>query len=443
MKKSMIMLLLSLNVSVAQNNTVYFEKNSDSLNTTTRMVLDSLIKQVKKENLIREIAIYGHTDTDASNSYNNKLAYKRAIQVREYLLNNGLKNKFYVFSKGENASVNNNSSEAEKAKNRRVEIITNFKNNNSIFQVLKTEKQKFIIQQHSDTTLVCKNGTKIYIPKNCFNISKETKEVVINIQEYTNKEQFIKGNLTTKTTDGNILESGGMIYIEALSNGKKISLQKGKNIEIEFSSRKENDNMEIFYGRKENNEIVWNQGNPNSSTNTFNYYVSWGIEGVYYDYKCTTPLSQDSILRVINENFKDISKTKYISYTASISNNMSHEKALISSKLGWINCDRFYRDSMPKTSIAIQYKGDFIPTVYLVFKDINAIMTFNSLENEKIFFNRIPIQKNVKVIAFYKGENDSTIKYAEKDFITKDYLLEKIDFKEITQIDLEKKLSSL
>jgi len=49
---------------------------------------------------------------------------------------------------------------------------------------------------------------------------------------------MILGGLST-TSNGKLLETGGMLYISATTNGEKCDLKKGKNIEIAFPKKKQ------------------------------------------------------------------------------------------------------------------------------------------------------------------------------------------------------------
>lgn len=431
---SSLFLLLVLNTGMGQNTFVYFEKNSDQLNANALCVLDSIVTVIKKQAIVNEIALYGHTDADASDTYNKALALRRAINVQQYLTDKGLKNRFYTFSKGEKMPAAENSNETEKAKNRRVEICRNFKSDNDITDVLKVEKQQFIIQNNRDTTLICKHGTKVSIPKYAFNTTKRNDIVTVNIQEFLDKSQFIQGNLTTKEANGNMLESRGMIYIEASCESKRLALKEGQNIAIDFKDRKDNDSTELFYGNKVNNEVVWQQNNAFIN----NKKIVWrNVNGIAIAVNGDHYYSKYPIIEVINYNTFSIPSTNSTgetSYSAS---------PIISGRLGWINCDRFYKDSMPKTNLVINYKGDFIPCVYIVFNDINSIMSYSAFQNNAMRFNNIPTEKNIKIIALYKNANSKDILYAEKNAVTQLDKSEYIEFKRISEEELYQKLKQL
>jgi chemotaxis protein MotB len=69
------------------------------------------------------LIVAGHTDSDGTYSYNQELSEKRAISVKDYLRQAGVRsNRISVMGFGETEPIASNSSERGKARNRRVEI---------------------------------------------------------------------------------------------------------------------------------------------------------------------------------------------------------------------------------------------------------------------------------------------------------------------------------
>jgi OmpA-OmpF porin, OOP family len=84
--------------------------------------MDDLVGKIGGINLEVIIAV-GHTDSDASDAYNQKLSVKRAEAVKAYLVSKGIAaNRVYTEGKGESQPVADNKTKEGKAKNRRVEI---------------------------------------------------------------------------------------------------------------------------------------------------------------------------------------------------------------------------------------------------------------------------------------------------------------------------------
>ncbi|OWU90544.1 energy transducer TonB [Flavobacterium sp. WLB] len=127
---------------------------------------------------------------------------------------------------------------------------------------LKNDKkpQYFLINNNKDTTIVCAEKTKITITANSFIISKTQKEVSgqikISVKEYYSISDILLGRLST-TSNGKLLETGGMLDINAVSGVEKCDLKKGKSIEIEMPKKKEKEGMQLFNGKRTNDQVNW------------------------------------------------------------------------------------------------------------------------------------------------------------------------------------------
>ncbi len=120
--------------------------------------------------------------------------------------------------------------------------------------------QFFFINNQKDTTIVCAEKTKITIKANSFVSLKTGNEVTgkikIAVKEYYSISDIILGGLST-TSNGKLLETGGMLYITATSNNEKCDLKKGKNIEIAFPKKGNKDGMQLFNGNWQKEQINW------------------------------------------------------------------------------------------------------------------------------------------------------------------------------------------
>jgi OOP family OmpA-OmpF porin len=100
----------------------FFDTDKSVLKKEAGAKLDDLVSKVKDINLEVIIAV-GHTDSDASDKYNQKLSVRRAEAVKKYLVSKGIEpNRVYTEGKGEKQPVADNKTKEGKAKNRRVEI---------------------------------------------------------------------------------------------------------------------------------------------------------------------------------------------------------------------------------------------------------------------------------------------------------------------------------
>jgi hypothetical protein len=127
---------------------------------------------------------------------------------------------------------------------------------------LKNDKkpQFFLINNTKDTTIVCAEKTKITIRANSFVNSKSknavTDKIKISVKEYYKISDILLGRLST-TSNGKLLETGGMLDVNAFSENEKCELKSGKAIEIAFPTKKEKEGMQLFSGNWKNGQINW------------------------------------------------------------------------------------------------------------------------------------------------------------------------------------------
>ncbi|HEU0302673.1 MAG TPA: OmpA family protein [Longimicrobium sp.] len=70
-----------------------------------------------------EVLIVGHTDSQGSDDYNMRLSFRRAESARQFLVGQGIEGgRIRVEGRGESEPVADNSTDAGRARNRRVEI---------------------------------------------------------------------------------------------------------------------------------------------------------------------------------------------------------------------------------------------------------------------------------------------------------------------------------
>jgi OmpA-OmpF porin, OOP family len=100
----------------------FFDVDKSVLKPEARAKLDDLVSKTAGINLEVIIAV-GHTDSDGSDAYNQKLSIRRSDAIKAYLVGKGVeKNRVYTEGKGEKQPVADNKTKEGKAKNRRVEI---------------------------------------------------------------------------------------------------------------------------------------------------------------------------------------------------------------------------------------------------------------------------------------------------------------------------------
>jgi outer membrane protein OmpA-like peptidoglycan-associated protein len=102
---------------------IEFETGSATIKPGSYKLLDEIFESaVVAEGL--KLGVYGHTDNQGSDEVNIPLSQKRAESVKSYLLKKGLKqNQIEAKGYGAEKPIADNSTEAGRSKNRRVEIV--------------------------------------------------------------------------------------------------------------------------------------------------------------------------------------------------------------------------------------------------------------------------------------------------------------------------------
>ncbi len=122
---------------------------------------------------------------------------------------------------------------------------------NNQFEKIDFPTTSFIINQTKDTTLFGPEGTRIFIGSKTFEFPNGTlakDSIRLDLKEFYKKSDIVLAELST-VSDSKLLETRGMIKIEASSNGEILSLKKGKEIVIHFPKKKFDftKKMNLFY----------------------------------------------------------------------------------------------------------------------------------------------------------------------------------------------------
>ena len=186
------------------------------------------------------IMLHGHTDADGSNAYNEQLSVNRVNEVKRIVAQICPKARIETKHYGEYQPINTNEDETAKTANRRVEI-------SYISDPLLSTKvpvQTFSIDNRSEQTITCKQGTQVVIPAGAF----ADANVSINVSEYYDLLQIFSANLSTKC-NGAPIETAGMIYITAEANGKNV--QPNKELTYKFPRSNQQQDFYLFEGKRD------------------------------------------------------------------------------------------------------------------------------------------------------------------------------------------------
>ncbi len=103
-------------------NDISFDTGSAAIQPSLQPVLDQFAQGLNNQpNML--VTIIGHTDSTGNDAINNPLSVNRAASARDYLVARGVwAQRMQIDGRGSREPIADNSSEAGRAKNRRIEI---------------------------------------------------------------------------------------------------------------------------------------------------------------------------------------------------------------------------------------------------------------------------------------------------------------------------------
>jgi TonB family protein len=144
---------------------------------------------------------------------------------------------------------------------------------NAIKQVmedLKTQPQKFVIDNSRPAEITGEEGTKLAFTPNSFissNGSEVSAPVTIELKECYNINAMLRENLLT-STDGGFSASRVMLCVNAFADGQPLQLKDGETINVHFPFYINNFSKSKLYHGNENADglIVWSTATEEKAT---------------------------------------------------------------------------------------------------------------------------------------------------------------------------------
>ncbi len=121
---------------------------------------------------------------------------------------------------------------------------------NNVFNETNLPVSIFSIDANKDTFLTGKSGTRIHINKNSFvdkNGNTVNGAVSIELKEAISRADIVLGKMTT-LSNGKILQSGGMIYLNATKDSENLSIASNCSLEVAIPTSNKKDSMQIYSG---------------------------------------------------------------------------------------------------------------------------------------------------------------------------------------------------
>lgn len=368
--------------------TIYFEIDRYDLNEEEASKVAAILNQISAYEK-KQIYLSGHTDSDGSTAYNQKLSERRVNAIRDLFLKGGFQIEApKVKSKGELNPILRNNSKENKQRNRRVEIVINYEENenttskkdeNTAYGAVETQHFDFLGLEGIER--VGKEGTIVKInPNTIVNAAGIVIEgkMTLELKEYYLTSDMLLGGLQTLSVGDTLLETAGMVHVKVYRNGVAVKLKDGATFDISVLNKKRLKMMYLF--GKEDNESKWSKR-----------------EDYMYE-----------------PHMRDIVLEKYL---------------FSSSKFGWINSDRFLElDEL--TEMHVRVNDTINTSLCMVFKNINALLNA-SKGNDSFLFRKIPVGKTVSIIAFKLKEGKFL--YAQKNVTIRKNARYKLKLNEISE----------
>lgn len=287
------MSLASLCVAQKQfSDMVFYGSDQHELTVEHKSILDSLAKRYTYYSDY-SIEVIGHADSKGSKEYNKQIAERRAELVHKYLLIAGVPDdKIKISAVGADVPLDEKFKSIKNASSRRVELLCKaqmFANVDDFLDKLGPKLQSIDIDNSRDQTLTLVDGTEVFIPAHSLVYADGSGEVkgtvTVQVKESYDVMDFVSEDLMTKTQDA-LLQTGGMIYINAQANGKQLGIKKGELLQITYPEKIVDEDMQLYDAVPSDSGIIWSEKDGE---------VKFESALVNVDYNLSAILDQDAI----------------------------------------------------------------------------------------------------------------------------------------------------
>jgi hypothetical protein len=217
---------------------------------------------------------------------------------------------------------------------------------------IEDETEQFTITPTASyQTINTSNGFSVSFGPNTFtyaNGNSVNGNFTVEIIDALTKKEMMMLNRPTFTNDGQLLVSGGIIYLNANQNGQQLSINDSEPVMVSIPS----DNttpMDFFDGSLDaNNDFGWDLS-----------------------------LEDSVIVDVLEDStFNPNGQGNLFSYNFTMDS------------IGWINCDYFYNSGDPLTEVNVILPDDYNGSnsiVFIYYSNINSVANMHDYDNDSNF----------------------------------------------------------
>ncbi len=472
----------------AQSENIYFDTDQYEIRSEEKSKLLAVEEKYKLGNY--KILLVGHCDEAGSDIYNLELSKKRVNEVKEYFMQQQILEKdIQIDFQGEMQA------NQVAQKYRKVEIFLVLKSDEKKKEIvpeiglisdeeimeadgfviaegaveeipedvevfnpdmhlgkvesyedfmdnLKPKVQIFKFMYEETNVITGSEGTQILIPENAFVFENGTSprhQINLYLTEYYTKKEFVGARLNTMNND-NLLESAGMIHVEAKWLNTPLELAEGKELEILFP--KTEGDFSIYYGKRDGEGVMnWEKGEDNirreaevsSRRNRPNRKT--GMEMIYLTD------SNNHIDSLFMGTGADRKKAK------KLWNEQKLQRTFLQAKqLGFINCDDLIKGAgVKEVDYAISVDNEDVNAIsaFLLFENINSVLELKQ-ESANVFklSGQMPLGAKVQLIITGMDQNE-VLYIFENKFRVKERETLKVNLEKSSYVALEKLLAQL
>lgn len=107
--------------------------------------------------------------------------------------------------------------------------------------------QTFRVWVRRDTVLVGQQGTRLLVPARAFDVPASSGPVELRLREFYSISDIVLAGLGTRTGP-DLLETGGMLHLEAAADGRWVSLRPGMEITVQLPTKQQLPGMQLYEG---------------------------------------------------------------------------------------------------------------------------------------------------------------------------------------------------
>jgi hypothetical protein len=115
------------------------------------------------------------------------------------------------------------------------------------FAPITAPAQVFWVRAGRDTVLLGQQGTLVAVPAAAWDVPAGSPAVRLELREFYATPDIILAGLSTRS-GARLLETGGMIKLDASQNGQPVALRAGQRLRLRMPTQRKLDGMQLFQG---------------------------------------------------------------------------------------------------------------------------------------------------------------------------------------------------